>query len=719
MDEDSDGGREAKGPTALAFKDSLSSTPSNLNFREGLTSEINYDSDLGYPSFPISHENPIYKTSTHYERDVNIRSESFNSDSISQLYKFSGVEDCDISASTSSDTSFSDNSNGNVSVQRLNQKECSSHKYDYSEVNSSNSYLFPNKSSAIRTLSNVSYPSDLISNDKMEGVVDNRIASNKRRLGNIFSVGAPAPKIKKKRLNVLESKPLHQISDSPLKFPFQTSNVTSSETLENFSHQEITEPINSPQNLGISEIPGCKANDSFTFQRGNVSQSSEKSGLPFCVQSSNREISNIGSSTLLESPDLTSPSISTTQISSIISNIDNNVSHISKSSLLSKEVDPPSLSSDLESHVRDSSSLDNNKKIHSPVNVREKVDMKNDENSSNSFINDERNKLNKLQDINEVKNENCDNRESILREKVDEKTDFTDDDSICDESDELSKRSKNLPEDKFVRSTLRFSGGFSRDSLIEQESYPDYSLTDYTGEISAGINNASSVSYHSSSNLPPNDGEPGFNEAMSNNLIESRREVNKKLHERNQSSESTDGIIPTLLNEGDLSITGSLPHSESSNNISSSNKNSTEDFSDTDVNFKSKESSNICDIQAEETSMSNEEFKKDNDNDEIVKQKNETLHSKDASSKDSKSTDENHETSADDQFKRLQQKRPGATGLSAKPKVKNLRRNIREIIGDDKLEENTLAAQKEEQLRLQRLQDKQQALREYMEQQQV
>lgn len=83
------------------------------------------------------------------------------------------------------------------------------------------------------------------------------------------------------------------------------------------------------------------------------------------------------------------------------------------------------------------------------------------------------------------------------------------------------------------------------------------------------------------------------------------------------------------------------------------------------------------------------------------------------------SSDEGDNNSDGEQMKPQIRRRPGASGLSAKPKVKNLRRNIREIISDDKLEENTLAAQKEEQLRLQRLQDKRIALREYMEQQQV
>ena len=58
-------------------------------------------------------------------------------------------------------------------------------------------------------------------------------------------------------------------------------------------------------------------------------------------------------------------------------------------------------------------------------------------------------------------------------------------------------------------------------------------------------------------------------------------------------------------------------------------------------------------------------------------------------------------------------------GLGAKPKVKNLRRNIRDILSEEKLEDDTVAAQKAEQLRLQRLQEKRLALREYIEQQEV
>ena len=85
-----------------------------------------------------------------------------------------------------------------------------------------------------------------------------------------------------------------------------------------------------------------------------------------------------------------------------------------------------------------------------------------------------------------------------------------------------------------------------------------------------------------------------------------------------------------------------------------------------------------------------------------------------------KSRDSSEEDSSDeegDSVKKKQRRRSG--GLSAMPKVKNLRRNIRDIMSDDKLEEDTLAAQKEEQLRLQRLQEKRAALREYMEQQEV
>lgn len=89
-------------------------------------------------------------------------------------------------------------------------------------------------------------------------------------------------------------------------------------------------------------------------------------------------------------------------------------------------------------------------------------------------------------------------------------------------------------------------------------------------------------------------------------------------------------------------------------------------------------------------------------------------------SKDGRYSSDEDETNSDGELRRRPlHRRAGASGLSAKPKVKNLRRNIREIISDDKLEENTLAAQKEEQLRLQRLQEKRMALREYMEQQQV
>ncbi|KAK8752279.1 hypothetical protein OTU49_004709, partial [Cherax quadricarinatus] len=88
---------------------------------------------------------------------------------------------------------------------------------------------------------------------------------------------------------------------------------------------------------------------------------------------------------------------------------------------------------------------------------------------------------------------------------------------------------------------------------------------------------------------------------------------------------------------------------------------------------------------------------------------------------DSKSSDDEGDDSDSDEDSRRRKirRRSGAvTGLSAKPKVKNLRRNIRDIISDDKLEDDTLTAQKEEQLRLQRLQEKRVALREYLEQQQ-
>lgn len=89
---------------------------------------------------------------------------------------------------------------------------------------------------------------------------------------------------------------------------------------------------------------------------------------------------------------------------------------------------------------------------------------------------------------------------------------------------------------------------------------------------------------------------------------------------------------------------------------------------------------------------------------------------------DSKSSDEEDDESESDEdsrWRKLRRRSGAVSGLSAKPKVKNLRRNIRDIISDDKLEDDTLNAQKEEQLRLKRLQEKRVALREYLEQQQV
>lgn len=88
---------------------------------------------------------------------------------------------------------------------------------------------------------------------------------------------------------------------------------------------------------------------------------------------------------------------------------------------------------------------------------------------------------------------------------------------------------------------------------------------------------------------------------------------------------------------------------------------------------------------------------------------------------DGRSSDDEEYSSDEDSDSRHRKirRRSGTSGLSAKPKVKNMRRNIRDIISDDKLEDDTLTAQKEEQLRLQRLQEKRLALREYLEQQQV
>lgn len=88
---------------------------------------------------------------------------------------------------------------------------------------------------------------------------------------------------------------------------------------------------------------------------------------------------------------------------------------------------------------------------------------------------------------------------------------------------------------------------------------------------------------------------------------------------------------------------------------------------------------------------------------------------------DGRSSDDEEYSSDEDSDPRHRKirRRSGTSGLSAKPKIKNMRRNIRDIISDDKLEDDTLTAQKEEQLRLQRLQEKRLALREYLEQQQV
>jgi len=93
----------------------------------------------------------------------------------------------------------------------------------------------------------------------------------------------------------------------------------------------------------------------------------------------------------------------------------------------------------------------------------------------------------------------------------------------------------------------------------------------------------------------------------------------------------------------------------------------------------------------------------------------ETVKNKKAKKGESSGDDNSSSDSEGDSGKKGRSK----SNLGARPKVKNIRKNIRDILSEDKLEEDTLAAQKEEKLRLQRLQEKRNALREYMEKQEV
>lgn len=84
------------------------------------------------------------------------------------------------------------------------------------------------------------------------------------------------------------------------------------------------------------------------------------------------------------------------------------------------------------------------------------------------------------------------------------------------------------------------------------------------------------------------------------------------------------------------------------------------------------------------------------------------------------SSDSNKSNSSDEEEDSARRGRVrGGASLAARPKIKNMRKNIRDILSEDKLEEGTLAAQKAEKLRLQRLQEKRNAIREYMEKQEV
>ena len=80
--------------------------------------------------------------------------------------------------------------------------------------------------------------------------------------------------------------------------------------------------------------------------------------------------------------------------------------------------------------------------------------------------------------------------------------------------------------------------------------------------------------------------------------------------------------------------------------------------------------------------------------------------------------DEDDKSNSSDDENSIKKNRSKAN-LAARPKIKNIRKNIRDILSEDKLEEGTLNAQKEEKLRLQRLQEKRNAIREYMEKQEV
>ena len=110
---------------------------------------------------------------------------------------------------------------------------------------------------------------------------------------------------------------------------------------------------------------------------------------------------------------------------------------------------------------------------------------------------------------------------------------------------------------------------------------------------------------------------------------------------------------------------------------------------------------------------------KDDDEEKDDKKESEKIKSPESSKsgKHKKSSSSENDSSDEESSRKKMKQRSG--GLSAMPKVKNLRKNIRDIMSDDRLEDDTLAAQKEEKLRLQRLQEKRVALREYMEQQEV
>ncbi|KAA0187956.1 hypothetical protein HAZT_HAZT000448 [Hyalella azteca] len=145
--------------------------------------------------------------------------------------------------------------------------------------------------------------------------------------------------------------------------------------------------------------------------------------------------------------------------------------------------------------------------------------------------------------------------------------------------------------------------------------------------------------------------------------------------------------------------------------------------SQADPNNEQSESAKISKKEKKRSRKDKDNKDSDSDEDSKVskKKKIDSDGEKPSKSKKKKSKGKDYysdSNSSDDEGGRSRSK-TSSSSLAARPKIKNVRKNIRDILSEDKLEEGTLAAQKEEKLRLQRLQEKRNAIREYMEKQEV